>query len=60
MVVLASGYHLRLLILGMLYVRIQNLSISRCFLEQESLHQLLSTDWFQARIRELIYKLTLS
>ena len=30
---------------------------SRCFLEQESLHLLLSTGWFQERIRECFCKL---
>ena len=28
---------------------------SRCFLEQETLHSLLSTGWFQERIQECFY-----
>jgi hypothetical protein len=33
---------------------------SRCFLEQETLHSLNSTGWFQERIRKCVYKLIAS
>jgi hypothetical protein len=33
---------------------------SRCFLEEETLHSLLSTGWFQKRIRKCVYKLIAS
>jgi hypothetical protein len=33
---------------------------SRCFLEQETLHSLLSTGWFKERIRKCVYKLIAS
>jgi hypothetical protein len=53
-----SGYCVGLVILGLQTALVQTLSgASRCFLEQETLHSLLSTGWFQERIRECFNKL---
>ena len=43
--------------LGLLAAWVQTLSgASHCFFVQETLHSLLSTDWFQEHIREWVYK----
>jgi hypothetical protein len=34
--------------------------VSLCFLEQETLHTLLGTGWFQERLRQCVYKLIAS
>ena len=62
MVVLILHFHIislsHYLSFALFHSRIISLShASRWFLEQETLHWMLSTGWFQERIRECFYKL---
>ena len=56
--IILTKSHVRLVIQGSLATWIQTKSgASHCFLEQEILHLLLSTGWFQERIQECFYML---